>query len=123
MAPVCRTTKLRGNRILFGLAFFVCFFAIIDVGNSWGSRNEPKKDKNAGRDFYKILSIERNATEKEIKKAYKKLSIENHPDKNQDDPEAKNKFAEIASAYEVLSEPERRRKYDRLGEEGMMEAE
>jgi preprotein translocase subunit Sec63 len=122
MAGIIKTRKIRVNRLLFGLTLLLCLFATLDVAKAWGNSREPK-DKNAGRDFYKILGIPKNATEKEVKKAYKKLSIENHPDKNQDDPEARNRFAEIASAYEVLSEPERRRKYDRLGEEGMMEAE
>lgn len=67
--------------------------------------------------------MKKNASDKEIKKAYRKLSIENHPDKNLDDADAKDRFSDIASAYEVLSETERRRKYDLYGEEGMKEKE
>ena len=56
-----------------------------------------------GRDFYKILGVSRNATEDELKKAYRKLALKYHPDKNQD-PGAEEKFKEIAEAYEVLSD-------------------
>ncbi len=60
-----------------------------------------------GQDYYKLLGVPRNADERAIKKAFKKLSIKYHPDKNLDDPEtAKQKFAEIANAYEVLKYPE-----------------
>ncbi|CDW83960.1 domain containing protein [Stylonychia lemnae] len=71
----------------------------------------------AGRDFYSILQIKKNASPSDIKKAYRKLSLINHPDKNPDDPSALNRFQDIASAYEVLSDPDKRRKYDNCGEE------
>ena len=70
-------------------------------------------------DFYEILGVERGASEKEIKKAYRKRAVEYHPDRNPDDPEAAEKFKEAARAYEVLSDPEKRQVYDRYGEEGL----
>jgi DnaJ-class molecular chaperone len=71
-------------------------------------------------DYYKILGVKRGATEDQIKKAFKKLAVRFHPDKNQDNPEeAKIKFQKIANAYETLSDPEKRRIYDQLGEEGV----
>ena len=67
------------------------------------------------RDYYKILGVERNASEKEIKRAYRRLAREFHPDVNPDDKEAEEKFKEINEAHEVLSDPEKRAKYDQLG--------
>lgn len=64
------------------------------------------------RDFYKILNIKRNASPSDIKKAYRQLSLKYHPDKNVDDDDAKSKFQDISAAYEVLSDPDKRRKYD-----------
>ena len=64
---------------------------------------------------YKVLSVHRRATPQEIKKAYKKLAKEWHPDKNPDNPSAADKFIEISKAYELLSDPDRRRKYDNHG--------
>lgn len=80
----------------------------------------------AGRDFYKILDIRKSATTNEVKKAYRKMAKELHPDKNQNDPKASEKFSDLGAAYEVLSDPEKRKKYDRCGEEcvkkdGMMD--
>jgi len=74
-----------------------------------------------GRDFYKILGVRRRATEREIKTAYRKLSRKWHPDKNPGDREAEKKFQEIANAYETLSDKEKRKVYDRHGEEGLKE--
>ena len=71
----------------------------------------------ADRDFYKILELKRNAKDKDIKKAYRKLTLQYHPDKNPGDEAAKLKFHDVAAAYEVLSDNEKRRKYDRCGEE------
>ena len=59
-----------------------------------------------GRDFYKILELKRNATPAEIKKAYRRLTLQYHPDKNPDDKEALEKFHDVAAAYEALSDPE-----------------
>lgn len=71
----------------------------------------------AGRDFYQILGVSRSATPNEIKKAYRKLAKALHPDKNQDDPNASQKFQDLGAAYEALSDPEKRELYDRCGED------
>src|SRR5690606_5602073 len=68
------------------------------------------------RDYYKILGVPKNATQDEIKKAYRKLAVKYHPDKNPGNKEAERKFQEINEANEVLSDPEKRKKYDALGE-------
>ncbi len=73
----------------------------------------------AKRDFYEILGVERSATPEEIKKAYRKIAIKFHPDKNPDDPTAEDKFKEAAEAYEVLSNQEKRQRYDQFGHAGM----
>jgi molecular chaperone DnaJ len=73
----------------------------------------------AKRDFYEILGVGKNADEAEIKKAYRKLAIKYHPDKNPDDKEAEEKFKEAAEAYEILSNAEKRQKYDRFGHAGV----
>lgn len=73
----------------------------------------------AERDYYEILGVERNATDAELKKAYRKLALAHHPDRNQSNPEAEEKFKEIAEAYEVLSDPDKRARYDRYGHEGV----
>ena len=67
------------------------------------------------RDYYKILGVDRNASEKEIKRAYRKLARKFHPDVNPDDQSAEEKFKEINEAHEVLSDPDKRIKYDQLG--------
>ena len=66
-----------------------------------------------GRDYYRILGVDRNATTEEIKKAFRRIARQTHPDANPDDPEAEARFREAAEAYEVLSDPERRARYDR----------
>jgi molecular chaperone DnaJ len=71
------------------------------------------------RDYYEILGIAKNADEAEIKKAYRKMALKYHPDKNQGDSEAEEKFKEAAEAYEVLSNSEKRAQYDRYGHAGM----
>ncbi|KAJ8321120.1 hypothetical protein KUTeg_002707 [Tegillarca granosa] len=71
------------------------------------------------RDFYKILNVPRTATTNQIKKAYRKLAKEMHPDKNRDDPEASEQFQNLGAAYEVLSDEEKRKVYDKHGEEGL----
>eukprot|EP00164_Ancoracysta_twista_P006439 GFYU01008962.1.p1 GENE.GFYU01008962.1~~GFYU01008962.1.p1 ORF type:complete len:369 (-),score=105.31 GFYU01008962.1:200-1306(-) len=73
----------------------------------------------AGADYYKTLGVDRNADESTIKRAYRKLSLKHHPDKNPGNEAAKQKFVEVAAAYEVLSDAEKRRIYDRHGEEGL----
>lgn len=71
------------------------------------------------RDYYDILGVDSDASEKEIKKAYRKKAMEYHPDRNPDDPEAEKKFKEASEAYEVLSDAEQRRRYDQFGHEGV----
>jgi molecular chaperone DnaJ len=70
---------------------------------------------SAKRDYYEILGVEKNATAEEIKKAYRKVAIKYHPDKNPGDKEAEEKFKEAAEAYEVLSSAEKKAQYDRYG--------
>lgn len=67
------------------------------------------------KDYYSILGVDRNASQQEIKKAYRKLAAKHHPDKNPDDPTAQKKFTDVGEAYEVLSDPEKRKLYDRVG--------
>ena len=71
------------------------------------------------RDFYEILGVDKSASAAEIKKAYRKLAIKYHPDKNPDDKEAEEKFKEAAEAYEVLSDDNKRARYDQFGHAGM----
>ena len=66
-------------------------------------------------EYYKILGVSRTATEKEIKRAYRKLALKFHPDKNKGDKEAQEKFQKISEAYEVLHDPEKRTQYDKFG--------
>jgi len=73
-------------------------------------------------DFYKLLGISRQANNREIRRAFKKLALTMHPDKNQDDPEASTRFMRLNRAYEVLKDEELRRKYDQYGEEGLDES-
>src|SRR4051812_35136781 len=66
-------------------------------------------------DYYKVLGIEKKAPADEIKKAYRKLARRYHPDRNPGDPKAEERFKEISEAYDVLGDPEKRKKYDRGG--------
>ena len=71
------------------------------------------------RDYYEVLGVEKNATADEIKKAYRKKAIQYHPDRNPGDKEAEEKFKEAAEAYDVLSNPDKRARYDQFGHAGM----
>lgn len=71
------------------------------------------------RDFYEVLGIAKNATEAEIKKAYRKMALKYHPDKNPGDKEAEDKFKEAAEAYEVLSDANKKSRYDQYGHAGL----
>ncbi len=68
------------------------------------------------KDYYSILGLNKNASDSDIKKAYRRLALKYHPDRNPDDKEAENRFKEVNEAYEVLSDPEKRKKYDQFGQ-------
>src|SRR5213592_1056655 len=67
------------------------------------------------RDYYEVLAVERGASAEEIKRAYRKLAVKYHPDKNPDDPHAEEKFKELGEAYDVLMDADKRAAYDRFG--------
>src|SRR5205823_1427920 len=71
------------------------------------------------RDYYEVIGVRREADAEEIKRAYRKLAMQYHPDRNIDDPEASEKFKEASEAYEVLRDPEKRQRYDRYGHAGL----
>ena len=71
------------------------------------------------RDYYEVLGVDKGASASEIKKAYRKLALKYHPDKNPDDSAAEEKFKEAAEAYEVLSDDNKRERYNRFGHAGM----
>ncbi len=73
----------------------------------------------AKRDYYEVLGVSKNADKAELKKAYRQLAIKYHPDKNPDDKDAEEKFKEAAEAYEVLSNDDKRARYDRFGHQGV----
>ena len=71
------------------------------------------------RDFYEVLDVSKNASKEDIKKAYRKQALKYHPDKNPGDRDAEEKFKEAAEAYEVLSNDDKRARYDRFGHAGL----
>jgi molecular chaperone DnaJ len=73
----------------------------------------------AKQDYYQVLGVDKNASPEEIKRAYRRMAIKYHPDKNPGNREAEAKFKECAEAYEVLSDPEKRKQYDQYGHEGL----
>ena len=73
----------------------------------------------AERDYYEVLGVGRDATPEQIKKAYRRLALKHHPDRNPDNPDATAVFKEAAEAYEVLGDPEKRQRYDRYGRAGL----
>ena len=73
----------------------------------------------AKRDYYEVLGVGKSATKEELKKAYRKLAMQYHPDRNPDDKDAEEKFKEAAEAYEILNDDNKRARYDRFGHEGV----
>ena len=73
----------------------------------------------AKRDYYEVLGVDKTASQSEIKSSYRKLALKYHPDKNKDDKAAEEKFKEASEAYEVLSDDEKRKKYDQFGHAGL----
>ena len=71
------------------------------------------------RDYYEVLGVSRSASDAELKKAFKKLAMKYHPDRNPDDPSANEKFKEAAEAYEILSDSEKKSAYDQFGHAGV----
>src|SRR6185437_15585080 len=73
----------------------------------------------AKRDFYEVLGLSRGASPEEIKKAYRKLALQHHPDRNPGDKKAEESFKELSEAYEILSDPQKRQMYDQFGHAAM----
>ena len=71
------------------------------------------------RDYYEVLGLQKGASEDEIKKAFRKMAMKYHPDKNPGNKEAEEKFKEVNEAYSVLSDPDKKSKYDRFGHAGV----
>ena len=81
----------------------------------------PTRNNMSQRCYYEVLEVSREASEDEIKRAYRKLAMQYHPDRNPDDPEAEQRFKKAAEAYDVLRDPERRARYDRFGHTGVQQ--
>ncbi|TMS08124.1 DnaJ-like protein subfamily B member 5 [Larimichthys crocea] len=106
-----------------------CKVRVMHRGDSSGSSSSAESTKSeqdmpclaikpTGKDFYKVLGVTPESNEDEIKKAYRKMALKFHPDKNSD-ADAEDKFKEIAEAYEILTDPKKRGIYDQFGEEGL----
>jgi len=80
---------------------------------------DTRYDTMAKRDYYEVLGVGKNASADEIKRAYRRMAMKYHPDKNPNDKQAETKFKECAEAYEVLSDPEKRQRYNQFGHEGL----
>ncbi len=80
---------------------------------------DPINNSMAKRDYYEVLGIDRNASKEDIRKAYRKMAMQYHPDRNPDDQTAETKFKEAAEAYEVLNNDDKKARYDRFGHEGV----
>ncbi|MFP6892037.1 MAG: DnaJ domain-containing protein, partial [Nitrospinota bacterium] len=76
-------------------------------------------NQNGMRDYYEILGVARDSGESDIKKAYRHLAMKYHPDRNPDDPKAEEAFKEASEAYQVLSDSEKRARYDQFGHDGL----
>ncbi len=85
----------------------------------WKNRTSTRTVAQKKRDYYEVLGVSRSAEAAEMKRAYRTLALRYHPDQNQDDKGAEEKFKEVSEAYAVLSEPEKRLRYDRLGHAGI----
>ena len=117
-ATLNKKSSSKAKNVIMALLLITMLMTPSDdmFGSSTGF-NQVRAEEN--RDFYKILGIPRSAKEKEIKKAFKKMSMKYHPDKNKGDEGAMKKYQDITAAYDALSDAERRRKYDQYGEEGL----
>lgn len=80
-------------------------------------------ERHQGASLYDVLGVDRNATQEEIKKAYRKMALKHHPDKNPNNPEATEKFKEVNHAHSILSDPSKREIYDKYGSMGLYIAE
>eukprot|EP00871_Galdieria_phlegrea_P001666 jgi/Galph1/24/GphlegSOOS_G4800.1 len=98
---------MTGRSLIFFQLVVICYLLLFIFSAS------------AKRSYYDILGVDKNASDREVKRAYHQLARKYHPDKNGGDRESELKFREIAQAYEVLSDPEKKEKYDLYGEEGL----
>jgi DnaJ-class molecular chaperone len=96
--------KIKAKAKVILLCFSFIFFNLVEMKT---------------KDLYKVLELKRTATESEIKKQYRKLTLKYHPDRNKGNEEAKEMFTDVANAYEILSDPKKRRIYDRGGIEAV----